>query len=272
MKTKYPRELRFKWYLWVEKHNHTVKETCQLFNVSRKVYYYWYARDHGKINKSYAPRKPHPHLKFTPTIKTFIEKEKKKTNYGPLKMSMLIKKRLDISISPSLIYRYYKRKILIRKPQKKLPWYKPMKGRLTITKPGEGVQADVKYVYDKKGIRRYQYSYLDVNTEKYYFKVFKTKESKNAIICHQEAERYFSFKIVSVQTDNGSEFRGNYHNWLTRNNITHYFIPKSSPNWNPHVEGYTRLLMTNTIRILTGYGIRPMNGLNITTLKEYIYH
>lgn len=151
-------------------------------------------------------------------------------------MSMLVKKKLGIDVSPTTIYKYYKKKKLIRKPQKKLPWYQPMKERLVVAQQGEGVQVDVKYVYDKQGARRYQFSVLDVFTEKYYFQIFPTKESKNAIVAHKNAEKYFSFPTISIQSDNGSENRGNCHSWLTRKNIPHYFIPKSSPNWNPHVE------------------------------------
>lgn len=236
MKAKYPRELRFQWYAWVERHHHSVKETCKLFGIQRKIYYYWHRRDYGLVSKKYFSRRPHPHLKLTSRLKIFIEKQKLITNYGPLKMSMLIKKKLGITISPSLVYRYYKRKKLIRKPQRKLAWYQPMEERLVITKPGEGVQVDVKYVYNSQGLRHYLFSFLDVFTKKYYFQVFPTKESKNAILAHLDAEGYFGFKILSVQSDNGGEFRGDYHSWLTRKNITHYFIPKSSPNWNPHVE------------------------------------
>lgn len=236
MKKCYPKELRVKWYLWVDKHHYTVKDTCRMFNIARKIYYYWHQRDFGYTSNKYVSRKPHPNLKLTPEIRLFIEKEKLKTNYGPLKMSMWIKRKLSIYLSSALIYRYYKRRKLIRKPQKKIPWYQPIKERMLVSQPGEGVQVDVKYVYDKNGFRRYQFSFLDIYTEKYYFQVFPTRESKNAVTTHKQAEKYFGFKITSVQTDNGSEFRGKYHTWLTKHTITHYFIPKSSPNWNPHVE------------------------------------
>lgn len=235
MKTKYPKELRFKWYLWVEKHKHTVKETCKMFGIPRKIYYYWYPNDHGLENNTYYNKKPHPHLKLTPEVKKFIEEEKKKTNYGPLKMSILVKRKVGISLSPNLIYRFYKRKGLIRKPQKRLPWYKPIKEPIKVTKPGEGVQVDIKYVFED-GQRKYFFSVLDTYTEKYYGRTFQTKHSQNRITVHQEAENYFGFKIISIQSDNGSENRGEYHNWLEKNNIPHYFIPKSSPNWNAQVE------------------------------------
>lgn len=236
MKEKYPKELRFQWYKWVNQYHYSVKKTCRLFGIPRKTYYYWRKKDYGLASKQYSSKRSHPHKKLTPGVKAFIENQKLITNYGPLKMSMLVEKELGLYVSPSLIYRFYRKKKLIRKPQKRIPWYQPIKERVKIAKPGEGVQVDVKYVYGKKGIRRYQFSVLDVFTKKYFFAVFNTKESKNAIKTHKRAEKYFGFKINSVQSDNGSEFRGKYHNWLTRKRITHYFIPKSSPNWNPHVE------------------------------------
>ena len=66
--------------------------------------------------------------------------------------------------------------------------------------------------------------------------IFETKESKNSIAAFTEAEKYFGFSIVSVQTDNGSEARGEFHTWLTGKQILHYFIPKKSPWWNCNVE------------------------------------
>jgi len=125
--------------------------------------------------------------------------------------------------------------MLIRKPQKNIAWYQPMKKKLLILRPGEGVQLDVKYVYPE-GKRQYQFSVLDPYTKRHYCMIFNTRESNNAIIAFREAEQRFDFKLRSVQTDNGSEFRGNFHTWLTKHDIPHYFIPKHSPYWNAEVE------------------------------------
>ena len=64
----------------------------------------------------------------------------------------------------------------------------------------------------------------------------------NAIRALLEAEKYFGFKIISIQTDNGSEFRGNFHTWLLKHDLLHYFIPKSSPYWNAQVERVHRTI------------------------------
>lgn len=238
----YPRKQRFQWYLQVDKEKRPVKEVCQIFGVSRKTYYKWRKHDLGLSgNTSYQPSKNQPNTKLTYLVKRFIEEQKLRTNYGPLKMKLLVKKELGLDISTTIIYRFYQKKKLIRKPQKKQPWYEPLKYHLTIEKPGQGVQMDTKYVY-KQGIRMYQFSVFDPFTEKYHFTVFPSKESKNAIQAFKVAQRYFGFKILSIQTDNGSEFRGVFHTWLTKKSIPHYFIPKSSPYWNGKVERVHRTI------------------------------
>jgi len=238
---KYDREQRFRWYLQVDKYDKSVTEVCKIFGISRKTYYKWRGRDYGQKGNKYVAFKGQPKLKLTYEVKRFIEKQKQLTNYGPLKMKYLVKRELDIAVSTTIIYRYYRRKKLIRKPQKKLPWYEPMKHALTVKNPGEGVQMDIKYVYEEQ-VREYQFSVFDPYTKKYHFTVFPSKESRNAITAYRRAERYFNFKITSVQTDNGGEFRGKFHSWLVRKNIPHYFIPKKSPWWNSNVERVHRTI------------------------------
>lgn len=234
-KTKYDRDQRINWYREVDKYHRSVKETCQIFGISRKCYYKWRMRDFGKTGNKYYPARNQPNLKLTYEVRKFIEHHKLISNYGPLKMKLFIKKKVGLDLSSTIIYRYYKRKKLIRKPQKKLPWYQPMKKALIVEKQGQGVQMDVKYVYEL-GMIKYQFSVLAPFTEKYHFTVFSTKESRNTIAAFKRAERYFGFSILSIQTDNGGEFRGYFHNWPAKKNIPHYFIPKKSSYWNAQVE------------------------------------
>jgi len=156
-------------------------------------------------------------------------------------MKRYVKKKLKLKVSTTIIYRFYKKKKLIRRPQRKHLWYTTMKQKLTITKPGEGVQMDVKYVYES-GKRKYKFSVLDPFTKLYFFMIFPTKESKNSIAAFLKTQEYFGFEISSVQTDNGSEARGEFHSWLTEQDIPHYFIPKKSPWWNANVERVHRTI------------------------------
>jgi hypothetical protein len=239
-KPSYPKEKRILWYQSVDRYHKSVKETCQIFGISRKSYYHWKKRDFGLTGNTVHSRL-RVNTKLTWEVRKFIEENKIKLNYGPLRMKMLVKRELGLDISTTLIYRYYRRRKLIRKPQRKFAWYAPLKQHLTVKMAGEGVQMDVKYVYEL-GRRKFQFSVFDPFTLKYHFTVFPGKESVNSISAFLKAEKYFGFKILSVQTDNGSEFRGEFHNWLTKKNIPHYFIPKKSPWWNANVERVHRTI------------------------------
>ncbi len=238
---KYDRQQRFNWYLQAEKHGKSVTDVCKIFDISRKTYYKWKRRDYGRKGNTYVPFKGQPRLKLTWEVRKFISEQKQLTNYGPAKMRLLVKRSLGIDVSTTIIYRFYRRRKLIRRPQRKLPWYEPMKRPLTVVKPGEGVQIDVKYVY-ASGKREFKFSVFDPFTKKYHFTIFPKKESCRAITAFRKAEKYFGFKILSIQTDNGSEFRGMFHRWLTRRKTPHFFIPKKSPWWNSNVERVHRTI------------------------------
>jgi 2'-5' RNA ligase len=239
-KPSYPKEKRILWYQSVDRYHRTVKETCQIFGISRKNYYHWRKRDFGLTGNTVHSRIK-SNTKLVWEVRQFIEKNKKDLNYGPLRMKMLVKRELGLDISTTIIYRYYKRRKLIRKPQRKFSWYEPMKHHLTVKNPGEGVQMDVKYVY-AHGARKFQFSVFDPFTRKYHFTVFSNRESVNSVVAFKKAEQYFGFKFSSIQTDNGSEFRGAFHDWLTRKKMPHYFIPKKSPWWNANVERVHRTI------------------------------
>jgi len=229
----YPSKVRQKWYFLVEKAGKNVNEVCDLYCISRKTYYKWRRKDFG--SRIYIPRKEHPQTKIKGGIKIFICEEKLRINYGPRKMKLLVKRRFDINISTTAIYKLYKKKELIRRPQKKLPWYKPLKEPVIPKSPGDVVQMDAKYVW-QDNIRKYQRTLVDIYTGMQYATVTSTMTAEDTINAFLEAENYFPFKILGIQTDNGSENRGEFHQYIGQKGIAHYFIPKSSPNWDGAVE------------------------------------
>jgi transposase InsO family protein len=231
----YPKEIRGRWYLAANKSRRPVTEVCQLFGIARKTYYKWYRHDHRKTSNSYVRPKRQPNTKLTPGVCRIIDQEKKFTNYGPLKMKLLLRRRLGITVSTTIIYRYYRRKKLIRKPQKKLPWYRPMKEHLIPHQPGEVLQMDAKYVW-QGGKRKYQRTFIDVYTGFQHAVIMDSLEAQDTVSALEEAERVFPFPIFGIQNDNGSENRGEFHQYLGKRGIAHYFIPKSSPNWDGAVE------------------------------------
>lgn len=123
----------------------------------------------------------------------------------------------------------------MRRVQKKLPWYTPLKYRLVPTKPGEVVQADAKYVWED-GVRKYQRTFIDIFTGMHHAVVVNTMTAEDTINAFEKTQRVFPFPILGIQSDNGSENRGEFHQYLGKRGIAHYFIPKSSPTWDGAVE------------------------------------
>jgi transposase InsO family protein len=204
-----------------------------LYFISRKTYYKWRTIDLG--SKKYQPKKEHPQTKIKGDIKKFICDEKQRINYGPLKMRLLIKRRFGVEISTTAIYKFYKKKDLVFRPQKKLAWYTPIKEAVIPKAPGEVVQMDAKYVWENN-TRKYQRTFIDIYTGTQFATVTSTMTAEDTINAFLLAEMYFQFKILGVQSDNGSENRGDFHKHLVEKGIAHYFIPKSSPNWDGAVE------------------------------------
>ena len=229
----YPSKVRQKWYFLVEKAGKTVDEVCDLCFISRKTYYKWRSKDLG--DRRYRSKKEHPETKIKGEIKLFICNEKLRINYGPLKMKLLIKRRFGIDISTTAIYKFYKKKSLIFRPQKKLTWYTPIKEAVLPQQPGDVVQMDAKYVWENNE-RRYQRTFIDIYTGIQFATVTSTMTAEDTINAFFEAENYFSFRILGIQSDNGSENRGDFHKHLVEKGIAHYFIPKSSPTWDGAVE------------------------------------
>ncbi len=234
-----PREIRFRWYLQVDKYGKSLKEVCEIFGISRKTYYKWRSKDYPSGSPSYHPRKQHPNLKLTGRVRLLIYNTKVKYNYGPNKMRLYLKDR-GIEVSNTIIYRYYKARRLIKKPQKKQPWYTPMKEPFFASKPGENVQYDVKYVPGENHTWNYQFRLTDAVTRMQYAEDCLVKDSAAAVYLFQRVEKYFPFPITGIQTDNGGEFRGRFAEYLTQRSIIHRFIPKRSAPWNGKVERANR--------------------------------
>lgn len=233
-------ELRARWYRQVEKYGKSVTEVCQIFGMSSKTYYKWYKRDHGLDSKQYKNRALHPHTKIKGQVRVLIVEAKEKYNYGPKKMSIYVARKTGVAVTPSAIYKFMKKKRLIRKPQKKQVWYTPLKEPYYAKTPGENVQLDVKYVPSGDGYWNYQFRFMDTVSNMQFATTLPLKDARSTISAFHSAERSFPFRVTGIQTDNGGEFRGIFHEYLLRRKITQRYIPKRSAPWNGKVERANR--------------------------------
>jgi transposase len=254
--------MRFRWYRQVEVSRKTILEVCGIFGISKKTYHKWYNRDHGYGSNTYHARRPHPHTKLTPSLQLVVANVKATYNYGPEKMRLYLKEHHGVQVSAIAIYKFFKKRKLIRKPQRKQTWYTPMKERYIATFPGENVQLDVKYVPGGAGLWHYQFRFTDTYTNIQYAVDCLDKSAAAAIYALRLARRSFSFPIQGLQTDNGSEFRGGFAIYVQRCHLVHRFIPKRSAPWNGKVERANRSI-DDEYYLNTG---RPW-----TTLAQYTH-
>ena len=220
-------------------------------------------------------------------------------------MAKYLEVEKGIEISSSTVYRILKQTRLIEriktkrienKNKKKINKKRIRKG-LKATFPGEVVQIDVKHL-PQKGKTYYQFTAIDKSmiwavrhkyTRLSYAKVYTTKSSKKAKEFFIEAKKYFGFDIKKVQTDNGSEFLGEFYKYLKEEGIKHYFSYPKSPKTNSNVERLIRSieeelwliegteysideLNRKLRRYLRVYNfIRPHYGLGLRTPAEVAY-
>jgi transposase InsO family protein len=94
----------------------------------------------------------------------------------------------------------------------------------------------------ENGIRYYIYSALDIKGKFALTLSYKKANTKNTLDFFKKLECVYPGKIISVQTDNGSEFLGMFEEHLTRMGIKHYFIYPRCPRINGVVERFNRTI------------------------------
>lgn len=92
------------------------------------------------------------------------------------------------------------------------------------------------------GIRYYIYSAIDIKGKFALSLPYKKANTANTLDFFEKLKLVYPGVILSVQTDNGSEFLGMFEEHLAKNNIKHYFIYPRCPRINGVVERYQRSL------------------------------
>lgn len=96
------------------------------------------------------------------------------------------------------------------------------------------------------GKRWYFMSIIDVVTKYAHCSVVSGLTAQSAVHVLQTFQQTYS-PLRAVQTDNGSEFLGVFHELLTQSNITHHFIYPRSPRINGVVERFNRTIQEECI-------------------------
>ncbi len=252
---KLPREVkvRLKWIQYYQK-TKNISKTCRYFGISRTTFYKWYNRYKKEGIEGLYDRPKTPKNKRKPTLRNkyqqiIIKVRKKYPTWSKEKIAKYLEVEKGIKVSPSTVYRVLKQTRLIEriktkrienKNKKKINKKRIRKG-LKATFPGEVVQIDVKHL-PFKGNTYYQFTAIDKYSRLSFARVYKTKSSRKAKEFIKEVRKFFEFDIKKVQTDNGSEFLGEFEDYLRKEGIEHYFSYPKSPKTNSNVERLIRTI------------------------------
>jgi len=202
---KLPRKVkvRLKFIQYYQK-TENVSKNCRYFGISKNTFYKWYKRYlkegiEGLYDRPKTPKKKRKQTVRKKYKKEIIEVREKYPTWGKEKIAKYLEVEKGIKVSPSTVYRVLKEANLIdRTRKKKIKNKRKKKGKknrikrgLRANRPGEVVQIDVKYIL-QKGEICYQYTAVDKCTRLSYAKIYSRKSSRK------------------VQTDNGSEFLGEF--------------------------------------------------------------
>ena len=170
-------------------------------------------------------------------IKYFLDeyaRQEAVNSYGTTKIGLIIKRKGLFFKKPK---KYQKKKILSsrvkRSPKETVPGY---------------IEMDTVHLW-VLGKRHYFVTAMDIVTKFAWVCLAKSPSSKAATLAFQEFESQYIHKVRVVQTDNGSEFLGEFHNHLEEENVKHEFIYPRSPKVNGYIERFNRTLKEEFLNI-----------------------
>lgn len=231
---------------WLRNHNGNVSLASRRFGLNRETVREW-RNTFGKTgmlglnDKSHRPKHVRLPTINWKTVDEIVLLRKAYPAWSKYKIQAILKKK-GFSISASSVGRVLKRKKLVdkkisRKRYKasKSPRRRYPKG-LRISRAGDMIQIDTKYINIIGGRMIFQFTAIDVLTKIRVLKYYASLSSKNGADFLKHCLNRFPFAIHSIQTDNGKEFLKDFDNLCKELNLTHYFIEPRHPKQNTYVE------------------------------------
>src|SRR3989338_6055978 len=224
---------------WHQKHGKNISLTARRFGMQRLTLRTWIRklRQCGPVGLndiSHRPkrmRQPGTHWDVVMKIAALRNQYPAWSKYK----IQIILEREGIKVSASTIGRILKRRGFIhhRTSAKRRKAALHPKARfprgLRISRPGDMVQMDTKHVNLIKGRKIYQFTAIDVLTKQRILRYYPSLASRNGAYFLEYCLNEFSFKIKTVQTDNGPEFLKEFHKLCGEKKLPHYFIYPRTP-------------------------------------------
>jgi transposase InsO family protein len=235
-----------------------VAATCRYYGISRPTFYKWRERfeEHGEAGLRDGSSRPLNSPNATPgEVVGKIVYLRQHYHFGPLKISMYLRRYHDIEISPSGVWRILKRLDMNRLPSsQRYKRHETRWKRYEKQLPGSRVQVDVKFIEPIAGSRKkhYQFTAIDDCTRVRVLRIYPRNNQKTAIQFIDYVLEKLPFQVETVQTDNGAEFQSGFHWHVLDRGIDHVYIKPATPRLNGKVERSHRIDAEEFYRMLDG--------------------
>jgi transposase InsO family protein len=176
-------------------------------------------------------------------------------HFGPRKISQYLQRYHDVYVSGTGVWRILTRLKMSRLPQNQR--YQRMQNRwkrYEKPEPGHRLHVDVKFlerIPEKRG-RYYQYTAIDDCTRLRVLKIYDRCNQKTSMQFVDYALSRLPFRAQVIQTDNGAEFRDQFHWHILDKGIQHVYIKLYRPRLNGKVERSHRIDQEEFYRMLEG--------------------
>ena len=226
------------------KETRSVIKTSKLLGIHKVTVYRWLkrARSGWSTNLREGVRRKSTKPKYLKYIlssdeRLDIENLRNKRGFDVRK----IVKQLNLSTSHMTVYRYLKRRGLVRKSnRRRRPKFQNTIHMHVKNTPTVGyIQMDVKYVTPElSGLpwTCFEYAVIDIFSRYKVGVILTQLDQDHAIIALRELIPKLPFKPIFIQTDNGLEFQKRFHDFCERKGLKHHHIHKSTPNENAVIE------------------------------------
>jgi putative transposase len=232
---------------WHRSHGKNVSLTARHFGYSRPTIHKWIhnLRERGPVGlneQSRAPKKRQVPTISPEAVFHICKIRKQYSAWSKYKIREILEREYGIVVSASTVGRVMKRRGLIdkKKSEKRKNAALHPKRRFprgfSISRAGDMVQIDTKYIMLPGGKKLYQFTAIDVLTKQRVLGVYPSLSSRNGATFLRKCIDMFPFTIRNIQTDNGSEFLKEFARLCKELNIPHYFIYPRVKEQNAYVE------------------------------------
>jgi transposase InsO family protein len=235
-----------------------VAQTCRYYGISRPTFYKWLRRYEERGEAGLRDQSSRPLRCPNETTAEVVGKIlylRQHYHFGPLKISMYLKRYHDIEISQSGVWRILKRLDISRLPSSQR--HKRLERRwkrYEKPQPGHHVQVDVKFIepLPRSRKRYYQYTAIDDCTRIRVLRIYPRNNQRTAIQFVDYVLEKLPFEVETVQTDNGAEFGAQFHWHMLDRGLRHTYIKPATPRLNGKVERSHRIDAEEFYRMLDG--------------------